>query len=323
MKKTCFLFAFTVLCFFAKEKQLTAQVEPQFTSNMFTQQLFNPAIYGEKKMATAFGNLRNQWKNIGPTTYSVYVDAPFTGTKRKHGAGISIIGDEAGLFTVTSVNLAYSHKQKIWDGTLSIGTQLGFVNLIFDGSGVETVSTDYHSNLNEPSLITTETTGLKFDIGLGAHYSNERQYFGLAMTHLAQPELDLSSEDVSTDVYVYYNRTLYLYAGYNMHLRSWPDIELKPNVYFKTDAKTFQIDINCNAWYKDQVFAGMSYRFQDAIALMAGMRLKSGILVGAAYDMTTSRMAYGGFGSTEVFFSYEFSLSLNSKVNKYKSIRIL
>ncbi len=315
--------AITILCFFAKEKQLSAQVEPQFTANMFTQQLFNPASYGEKEMATAFGNLRNQWKDIGPTSYAVYLDAPFTGTKRKHGAGISIIGDEAGLFSITTVNFAYSHKQDIWDGTLSVGTQLGFVNLIFDGAGIETLSTDYHSNINQPTFANSETTGLKFDIALGAHYNRDRWYYGASLTHLARPELDLSSNDASTDVYVYYNRTLYLYGGYDIRLRSLPELELKPNVYIKTDGKTSQIDINCNAWYNEQVFAGLSYRFQDAIAVMAGMKLKNGILIGGSYDMTTSKMAYGGFGSTEVFFSYEFSLSLNSKTNKYKSIRIL
>lgn len=317
MKKTYFFITICVVCLFSG-KQVFAQVDHQFTSNMFTRQLVNPASVGETEMANAFGNWRRQWKNAGPVTYAAFLDTPIRGTKRKHGAGFSVIGDNAGLFTTTSINLAYSHKQNIWGGTLSVGVQGSLLNLIFAGDEIETVTTDYHSNLNYPD-ITTETSKVKFDVALGLHFSDKTQYYGISLTHLARPTLEIN--EIGT--YVYYNRALNFYGGYNYKLKSVPDLELKPMIFIKTDFKVTQVDINCNAWYKKSIFAGLSYRIQDAIAIMGGVRLKSGILIGGAYDITTSKMAYGGFGSAEVFFNYEFSLSLNSKTNKYKSVRIL
>jgi len=318
MKKNCLLTTIFTLYFLANSVLLSAQMDPQFTSNMFTRQLVNPASVGESEMSNAFANRRSQWKDVGPVTFAGYFDTPIQGVKRKHGAAFSIVDDKAGLFETTTINLAYAHKQELWKGRLSVGVQGSLVNAVFQGDQVVEVTTDYHSNLDYPS-ITAETSGVKFDISLGMHYSDKKQYFGISLTHLARPTLDI----IDAGVYVYYNRTLNLYGGYNYTMRSLPDLELRPMAYIKTDGKLTQIDLNCNVWYKDNLFAGLSYRFQDAIALMGGLKLKNGILIGGAYDLTTSRMAYGGFGSAEVFLNYEFSLSLNTKTNKYKSVRIL
>lgn len=235
-----------------------------------------------------------------------------------HGAGLSVIMDEAGLFKTTAINLAYSHKQDLWKGRLSVGVQGSLVNSIFAGDDIETGETDYHNNQNYPE-ISTETSGVKFDVALGMHYSDKKQYYGISLAHLAQPTLEI--DEIGS--YIYYNRTLNIYGGYNYTLKSLPYLELRPMFYLKTDGKLTQIDLNCNAWYKENIFVGMSYRIQDAIAIMGGMKLKNGILIGGAFDMTTSKMAAGGFGSKEVFLKYEFSLSLDSKTNKHKSIRFL
>lgn len=297
-------------------------MEPQFTSNMFTRQLINPASVGETDMANAFMNLRRQWGSVGPQTVAAFVEAPFSGTKRKHGAAISLVDDQAGFFGTTFINAAYSHKQDIWNGTLSVGTQASLASLSWDGSQINdgTTSTDFHNDMGVTyEQLKISETSTKFDISLGMHYSDKDQYYGISLTHLARPTLEL----YNSDYYIYYNRTLNLYAGYNIDLRSLPDLHLKPSAFLKTDGKNFQLDLNCNAWYKDEIFVGMSYRLQDAIAFLGGLKLKNGILIGGSYDVTTSRMIYGGFGSVEAFVSYEFSLSLNSKTNKYKSIRIL
>ncbi len=318
MKKKSIIISICIVCCLIYNERLSAQTDVQFTSNMFTRQLVNPASVGETNMTNAFLNWRRQWKNVGPVTYAAFIDTPIQGVKRKHGAGISIYSDEAGLFTTTYINFAYSHKQNIWNGTLSVGAQASILNAVFAGDQVETVSSDYHNNLSYPEL-STEMSGIKFDVALGLHYSDEAQYYGISLTHLARPTLEI--DNIGT--YVYYNRTLNIYGGYNFKLKSIPDVEIKPMVFIKTDGKLSQIDLNCNAWYKNSIFAGMTYRLQDAVAILGGYKLKNGILIGGAFDMTTSRMRYKGFGSAEVFLNYEFKLSLNSKTNKYKSIRIL
>lgn len=309
------------ICVFVmfSSRDALAQIEPQFSAKMFTKQLVNPASVGEVDLTTAFANWRTQWKKVGPVTYAAYVDTPIKGVKRDHGAAFSIVSDEAGLFTNSAINLAYSHKQGLWGGQLSVGVQGSFLNMIFDGNGVEELpGSDYHKSTDYQTFA-SETSGVKFDMALGVHYSKDVYWFGLSCNHITNPTLEL----LESGYEVYCNRTLNAYAGYDFRLRSIPDLLFKASAFIKSDFAMTQFDLNCNAWYKDNVFAGVSYRFQDAVAILAGVKMKNGILLGGAYDITTSNMAYGGFGSTEIFFTYEFSLSLNSKSDKYKSVRIL
>ena len=322
MKKKCILLVAFIVCIFIKEKQITAQMDPQFTSNMFLQPLINPASVGEADMARAFMNLRNQWSNVGPKTTAAFVETPFNGFKRKHGAALTFLQDKAGLFSTFNINLAYSHKQDIWNGTLSAGVQLGLTSLTWDGSNINNniINSPFHNDLGiDYEKLKISETSNKFDASIGIHYTDKKQCYGISLSHLARPTLEL----YKSNYYIYYNRTLNIYGGYNLAFRSLPYLQLKTFALLKTDGRNTQIDLNCNAWYKDLFYIGASYRIQDAIAFLGGIKLKNGILFGGSYDITTSKIAFGGFGSVEAFISYEFSLSLNYKSNKYKSIRIL
>lgn len=296
----------------------TAQMEAQFSAYMFNQQLQNPASVGESKLASAFMNYRHQWQNIGPQTISAYFDMPIKIGNKTHGAAISILNDKFGLFNTTNVNISYAHKQNLWDGVFSTGVQLGALNFVFDGASASTPTSDYHNPQPIPSF-EPESSGTKFDVNLGFFFSNKNQRYGLALTHLNRPILELNYAGTNT----YYNRSIIAFASYDIPLPQIPDIKLTTSSLIKYDGKITQIDLNSNAWYKNQIFAGLGYRFQDAIIVMGGLRLENGILIGGAYDITSSKVAFKGFGTAEVFLNYKFSLSLESKNNKYKSIRIL
>ncbi len=299
-------------------RHTTAQSDPQFSTYMFSNQLQNPASVGSTDMANAFMNYRHQWQNVGPQTIGAYFDMPIKIKDHTHGVAVAVLRDELGLFKNTNVNFSYARKQNLWNGVLSVGAQLGALNYVFDGNGVSFPDTEYHNSFSSITF-ESESSGVKFDLNLGFHYSTRNQHYGIALTHINRPVLELNYTGTST----YYNRTLIMYGGYDFKLKAIPTLKLKTNALLKSDGKITQIDLNCNAWYKDNLFAGMGYRFQDAIIFMGGFRLENDILIGAAYDITTSRMAFKGFGTAEVFLNYKFSLSLESKRNKYKSIRIL
>lgn len=295
-----------------------AQMDAQFSAYMFNQQLQNPASVGEGDLANAFMNYRHQWQDLGPQTVGAYFDMPLKIGGKTHGAALSLINDKFGLFTTTHVNLSYAHKQRLWDGVFSVGAQVGFLNFIFDGGGVTMPTSPYHNSLPSPTF-ETESSGTKFDMNLGVYFSDDKQRYGLAITHLNRPILELNYAGTST----YYNRTIVAYAAHYFALPQIPDIRLETSALVKTDGKVSQLDLNANAWYKDLLFGGIGYRFQDAIVAMGGLRLENGILIGGSYDITSSKIAFNGFGTAEVFLNYKFSLSLESKKNKYKSIRIL
>ena len=76
-------------------------------------------------------------------------------------------------------------------------------------------------------------------------------------------------------------------------------------------------------WYNNTYYGGLTYRLQDGIAFLLGAKLRNGLMVGYAFDLTTSRLNYGTYGSHEVFIAYAFDLSANKQKSKHKSIRIL
>ena len=295
-----------------------AQMDAQFSAYMFNQQLQNPASVGEGDLANAYMSYRNQWQDVGPRLIGAYVDLPLTIGKRKHGAALALFDQRFGLFTVTNVNASYAHKQRLWGGVLSVGAQVGVLNFVFDGGGVSVPSTGYHNPQPIPTF-ESESSGTKFDMNIGFYFSDKKQRYGLALTHLNRPVLELNYAGTST----YYNRTLLAFVERDYDWPQVPNITLTSSMLLKSDGRVTQVDLNGSAWYKDMFFAGVGCRFQDAVIVMGGLRLENGILIGGSYDITTSKMAFGGFGTAEVFLNYKFSLSLESKKNKYKSIRIL
>ena len=154
---------------------------------------------------------------------------------------------------------------------------------------------------------------------VGTFYQSAKGYAGISVKHLFSPTLALNDQDV----YLFLQRHMYITAGYNIDLKNHPDYQLTPSVFYKTDGIISQIDANCNVWYKDKFLGGLTYRLQDAVVFLAGMKMKSGLMAGVAVDVTTSKMNYGTWGGFELFLNYKFDIELDKQRYKYKSIRIL
>jgi len=90
----------------------------------------------------------------------------------------------------------------------------------------------------------------------------------------------------------------------------------------KSDMASWQLDLNANIVFDDRFWGGISYRIQDAIALLMGLEMENGLRVGYSFDLVTSAIRSYGFGSHEIFVSYSLDLEKNRN-QKYKSIRFL
>jgi len=91
---------------------------------------------------------------------------------------------------------------------------------------------------------------------------------------------------------------------------------------FKSDLAFYQLDLNTNVVFNKRFWGGITYRIQDAVALLMGMEMENGLCFGYSFDLTTSKMAAYGYGSHEIFISYSLDLERNRN-QKYKSIRFL
>ena len=100
-------------------------------------------------------------------------------------------------------------------------------------------------------------------------------------------------------------RNFYLTGGFYAKLIDEQNsvLYLIPSLLVKSNLTNMQADINARVEYNNRYWAGVSWRYQDALAVMAGVNLK-GFRIGASYDLTTSYLSKATNGSVEFFVGY-------------------
>ena len=185
MKKFLLSILFSVLCIgFAY-----SQFDPQLTQYMFNPSAFNPAAVGEGEMIQVIGQHREQWMGMpnGGQTTIFSINSPVKVGNKTHGVGFSFFRDKIGGFENDMGHLTYAFKQKLGEGILSVGADLGLVSLTFNGDSVKAHDVtlgDYHDLTSDPEIPQTQISATSFDINVGAFYSTPRFYAGVSYSHL-------------------------------------------------------------------------------------------------------------------------------------------
>lgn len=79
---------------------------------------------------------------------------------------------------------------------------------------------------------------------------------------------------------------------------------------------SFQPEVNMKMQYRDLLWLGGSYRYQDGYAAMAGFNLSNTFNVGYAYDITTTALNTVSRGTTNCLLGLllEISIAKNAPV---------
>ncbi len=294
---------------------LRAQQDPQFSQNMFNILSVNPAYASaEKDMLVSVIN-RQQWVGFdnAPLTTVVNLSVPVKFGGTSHGLGLSIVRDELGFEKNTGVKFSYSYQNKMNNGSLHFGVSVGFQNNALKGDWFVPEGNDFTSVQDDLGSATIDEGKMVLDPSLGFFYLSDNFYAGLSVLHVTEPSVAYSES-----VEIYLARHYYATAGYTLKLdETW---EVLPSVFYKTDAVVSQIDINSLLRYNKKIWGGVSYRVDDAIVGMVGVLFNNGIQIGYAYDISTSKIAKA---SHEFLLTYRFNTKLESRNQKYKSIRFL
>ncbi|MDP4205133.1 MAG: type IX secretion system membrane protein PorP/SprF [Bacteroidota bacterium] len=299
-----------------------AQQDPQFSQNMFNQASVNPGYVGSGDNANLLLLSRYQWVGFAgsPRTNVFNVDAPVNLFGVTSGVGLTVMSDKIGFESDVLVNLIYAYQKKTANGNLGIGFSLGFFNYGLNPQWV--YPEDGNVSVDQDNSIPTngkKSSQVATDLGLGLFYQSSQFYVGASAKHLNRPSLTF--ENLSS---YFIERNYYLTSGYNFQLPI-PGFELRPSMFIKSDGASYQVDLNTNLVYEDRLWGGLSYRIDDGFVILLGAEMLSGLKVGYAFDVTTSAIAKGGFGSHEFFVGYSFKLqkNKNNSNNKYKSVRFL
>ncbi|MBI1286871.1 MAG: type IX secretion system membrane protein PorP/SprF [Flavobacteriales bacterium] len=311
MKKTFTVVASLALLFIGTT--VFAQQDPQLTMNMFNRLYANAGYAGSNNGICANALHRQQWVGFNGRPITTLINVDGTVKVLHGGVGISILSDKLGAQYSGGVKLSYAYRHTLGPGTIGVGVDVGFLYNTLDGSQLDPIQE------GDPNIVNSKSSGIAPDLGVGVYYHTDNLYAGISANHLIGPTIKFEQGSTLSKYTV--ARHYYAMAGYTWHLPN-PDWALNPSIFLKTDAASVQFDINVRALWRNMVWAGVSYRIDDAVGVMAGVQIKQ-FRVGYSYDITTSGLNKYSSGSHEIMLGYCYKLKSPVANQRYRNVRFL
>jgi len=292
-----------------------AQQDAQFTQYMSNKIFVSPAFAGDKGAICLSGIYRHQWTGFegNPQTQNFNIDMPVGFLNG--GIGLSVTNDQLGFEKNLGIKLSYAYKTNLGSGDFSVGLALGMLDKGL--ANPQWIAPDGSTGASDPSIPQGDQNKIVPDFGFGLLYSTDAFFVSLSSLHLVPFE----AEFTTTSSIKLKNHT-YLLGGYNIELS--PELQLQPSVLLKSDLASMQFDLNINAVYMEKLRGGLSYRMNDAVAVLLGYNITDQLSFGYAYDVTTSQLRNFSSGSHEVMLSYCFNIDIPPKTpQRYRNVRFL
>lgn len=308
---------------------LRAQFDPQVGQYMFMQSTYNPAAVGEGDLMRVYGSHRMQFTGImdAPMTTYFSFSSPFVVGKTQHAAGVRFMNDRFGLFSNQSLHAGYAYRFKLGKGYMSVGADLGFINLSFavDSANLKDVAElvqehAYHNatdNAIPESSGQNGVSGMGFDMGVGVYYATSTWWAGVSYGHVTQPVLEWSDQ---TEVSV--RGTFYAAGGYNWRLRDKKWV-LMPSAMLQTDFVGWDVNLTMLAQVNNRYRFGLGYRIAGSVNILLGMDIIDGLQLGYTYELPANGLIRESYGSHELYLAYGFNILKPKRTNRYKSVRYL
>lgn len=298
-----------------------AQFDPQMGQYMYMAAAYNPAAAGEGDLMKVAGMHRMQYVDIPNAPMSTWFSftSPFVIGKTRHGAGVRFLNDRYGLFTTQSLYAQYAYRQKLGKGYLSIGVDLGFVNVGFKGDSINLskMGDDYH-DANDESVPTGSKSDMKFDMGIGLYYCTPTWWVGGSYSHITRPRIEW---DEYTEVQLI--GTMYITGGYHFRLKDHKEWMLTPSAMVMSDFRSWDVNLTLMCDYKDRYRWGLGYRIAGSVNILLGIDIINGLQLGYTCELPTNKLLLESYGSHEIYLAYGFDILKPKRTNKYKSVRYL
>lgn len=305
MKKTLLTFA-TLLC----ASSIWAQQDVQFTQFTNNKMFYNPGVIGSGDAICLNLAHRSQWVGFedAPTTQNLGANIPINFLHG--GLGINVTSDMIGAFQDITAGVGYAYQMELAGGTLGLGLRVDFRNKnVLAGSWAPP------QTLNDPSLIGFNQSSMATDLNFGSYYKQDNWFVGLSSSRLLETKDILTAQGGSFNAQIRGQRHYFLMGGYDLDLGN--GIVLQPAAMIKSDIVTTQVDLNAAATYNNQIWGGVSYRVNDALAVMAGYHINESLRVSYSYDLTMSTMRTASTGSHEIMAHYCFNIEIPPKEKGY------
>jgi len=300
---------------------VNAQFDPHFSQYLINPTAYNPGYAGMSGQISAMYIERQQWTGIEayPKTSLLEIDKSMIFFGNPGALGLMFMNDRIGYYTNIFIQGIVAQRFDLGEGKIGVGINFGLVNMVLDGTKLKPNPLDggnYHVS-TDPTVPGVSVNGNGFDMGMGTFYKSNKFQAGLSILHLFKPKPNFKDE---FDVYM--PRSVFFTAGCNHALWEVP-VVIKPSFMIKKSEAVWQYELNMLVLYKERFWGGLSYRYQDAVVVMAGLEMLNGLKVGYSYDISVSALARRSDGSHEVYIGYLFDLDFGKRNKRYKNVRFL
>lgn len=317
--------------------------DPQYSQYYAAPLYLNPAFAGSELTGRVGFNYRNQWPSIDAqfTTYSAYYDTYLN--DYNSGIGVLVTQDTEGAAKLrsTSISGIYSYELKLGDNAYFrpgfqatyIRREIGFYDNLIFANQIDP------SDPFGPTLPGTDIPGLGDPVNMlsltfGGLFFTENLWIGASAHHVNQPNQSFINGDSPLPM------KLSFHAGYRIplgegsmrqdftHMRR--QRYFTPTVNFKKQGPFEQLDVGAYFYVEPIVFGvwyrGLPYKpvekqsNRDAIVMMVGLNLLSGLNVGYSFDYTVSQLGIQSGGAHELSLSWTLPNSSEGKPRRRDTI---
>jgi type IX secretion system PorP/SprF family membrane protein len=302
----------------------SAQQVPMYSQYVMNGFLVNPSFAGRDGYTTVNLTVREQWVGMAgaPSTYALsgqtrllknsYISKSTSVRKKmvkptkggKVGLGGYIFSDNNGIMKRTGGQAAYAYH-------IPMGTSGGYPNDLAFGLAM----TAYNYSINTDGLVYDKDDPLMnsydrsvfiTDFNFGASFTTSKYYAGFAMTNLLRGSL-IFADTSSTKR----NELGHFFLTGGMKFPLNGDFVLEPSAFIKSSDmlfKSVQMDLTARVFYKDDYWAGISYRTNDAIIMLLGLKYDR-FYFAYAFDFTLTDIRSQSMGTHELTLAVKFGES--------------
>ncbi len=289
--------------------QAHGQHSPLTSQYLFNGLLINPAYAGSRDALAANMTYRRQWAGFegAPVTQMMSVHAPVG--SRKIGLGALLYNDRIGVSSETGFFTNYAYRIPFKQGKLALGLGAGVTLLQARWADVAL------QDGSDASFASNSTGTVRPNFSTGAYYYNKKLFIGASLPFFLARRYDADQDTwiVTNDASQYQPM---ITGGCLIPLDR--DFKLKPSalVRYQVGARP-QADLNCNVIFRDKVWAGLSYRTNDAVVGMLEVLPTPQWRFGYAYDLGVSDLRTHHSGSHELMLQYEFGYRIRVRDPRY------
>lgn len=289
---TCILCATTLL--------VRAQDQVVYNNYVATQGILNPGYNGTRDVISGLFLFRTQWTGFkgAPIDCALNVHSPLNKVKNM-GVGVVLNEDHVGFTNNIEFMVAGSYRLKLdKSNTLSLGLQMGFKNVVYDGTKAVTV--DYGDPMFENRI-----SKFGFNFGFGGYLYSKKYFAGLSIPRFFTNKYNSDKQEIKNTV-SFRDLHIYVYGGYVFDIE---DIKVKPTALFRmVPGAPMSIDLTLNVMPTKNLWLGLAYRTVSDLIFICEYQINKRVGLKYSFDYPLSGISqYTIAGSHEIGIQFDFA----------------